>query len=774
MITKLKNLSVAGKTYLISAVFLSGMLIIAGTSTVLLNGIEKEMIEIAEEDVPLIRALTKVTINSLEQAILVEKVLPGQRGPSENRKILAEFQERTLDNYKYFDEALKLLGRADELAASPLSREKLAKIEEEVVTIRKHYTDYLSLAESTFGRIEAGQAITKAEQTELEDIQAHVDHMIEDELLKIEEFAAEAALRVEHDGVVILKVVLIVSAIASVMGLVASWLLVRAVASPLRTMAEGISEMARGNEVDIPCLENGDELGMLGRSLEDVINGGRESARLRQALDSCNTMMMVANRDHEIVYVTPAFTNHFSRFESAIRAEFPNFSVQTLIGTNIDVFHKNPSHNRGILDNLKESHTVEVSVAGRRLQLIITPVVSEKGNSLGTVVEWDDKTEELTMRDAIDRLISATKNGDLEQRIDLAEIGDSHRELVTGMNALTEVVDKATGELDEVLASFAKGDLTHHMTKEYQGRFGQLKDNANRTAEQLAEIVGQIQTATSEVANAASEIMGGTEDLSSRTEQAASNLQETAASTEEMSATVKQNAENAKDASELAAGADRSAKMGGEVVGQAVSAMAGIEQSAREITDIIGVIDEIAFQTNLLALNASVEAARAGEAGKGFAVVAQEVRQLAQRSAKAAADIKTLIQNSNGQVTEGVELVNKAGETLTEIVGSIGKVAHIVSEFSNASQEQAIGVQEINNSINNMDQMTQQNSALVEQSSAAARTLSDQAANLEELMAFFKLGDAMKRNPRQASKSIQPTARKRLETASQDDGWSEF
>jgi len=245
-----------------------------------------------------------------------------------------------------------------------------------------------------------------------------------------------------------------------------------------------------------------------------------------------------------------------------------------------------------------------------------------------------------------------------------------------------------------------------------------------------------------------------------------------------MAATVKQNAESAKDASELASNADHSAKTGGDVVEQAVGAMDRIEQSAQKITDIISVIDEIAFQTNLLALNASVEAARAGEAGKGFAVVAQEVRQLAQRSAQAAADIKTLIQDSNGQVKEGVELVNRAGEALAEIVGSIGKVAGIVQEISGASQEQAAGVQEINQSITSMDEMTQQNSALVEQSSAAARALSDQAGTLTKLIAFFKLegGAAPMLSGTTPARSIPAvkSARAHALAASADDGWNEF
>jgi methyl-accepting chemotaxis protein len=210
---------------------------------------------------------------------------------------------------------------------------------------------------------------------------------------------------------------------------------------------------------------------------------------------------------------------------------------------------------------------------------------------------------------------------------------------------------------------------------------------------------------------------------------------------EQLSATVRKNAENAKLASHDATATQAVADRGGEVVGRAVQAMARIEESSRKISDIIGVIDEIARQTNLLALNAAVEAARAGEAGRGFAVVASEVRSLAQRSSQAAKDIKDLITNSNGQVKDGVNLVNKAGESLTEIVASIKKVAVVVSEIANASAEQSTGIDEINRALTQMDQATQQNSALVEENAATAKTLEHQAKAMDEQVAFFQIAD---------------------------------
>lgn len=337
---------------------------------------------------------------------------------------------------------------------------------------------------------------------------------------------------------------------------------------------------------------------------------------------------------------------------------------------------------------------------------------------------------------------AAVSSGDLSRRIDADFDEPSLNQLANGMNGVSEVVEKAIDDLAEMLSAMANGDLSIRIRADYRGRFAELRDNANATAERLGEVVARIQDATLEVKNAVAEISSGTQDLSQRTEQAASSLEETAALTEQMSTTVRQNAENALSASGLADSATLTAEQGGVVVRQAVEAMSEIEGSAKKITDIIGIIDEIAFQTNLLALNASVEAARAGDAGKGFAVVAQEVRQLAQRSASASSDIKSLIKNSNSQVQGGVDLVNQAGTALGDIVDSIGKVASIVREISVASQEQATGVQEVNSAVAGMDQMTQQNAALVEESTAASGALDDQARKLAELISFFKRGSS--------------------------------
>ena len=277
------------------------------------------------------------------------------------------------------------------------------------------------------------------------------------------------------------------------------------------------------------------------------------------------------------------------------------------------------------------------------------------------------------------------------------------------------------------------------------GRRDEISEITNAmgmVVESVGNALSQIKLATNEVNNASAEISTSTTDLSQRTEEQAASLEETSAAMEEMTATVRKNAENAKEASSLASNTQDIADRGGQVVAKTVDAMAKIEDSSRKISDIIGVIDEIARQTNLLALNAAVEAARAGEAGPGFAVVASEVRSLAQRSSQAAKDIKVLITNSNGQVRDGVELVNKAGQSLDEIVDSIKKVSVVVAEIANASAEQSTGIEEINKALTQMDEMTQQNSALVEENAATAKTLEGQAQAMDERVAGFRLRGA--------------------------------
>jgi methyl-accepting chemotaxis protein len=319
---------------------------------------------------------------------------------------------------------------------------------------------------------------------------------------------------------------------------------------------------------------------------------------------------------------------------------------------------------------------------------------------------------------------------------------------VTAAVKASEAMQQAVQQVQDAVGAAKENDLTHRVPIDGKtGEIGALCTGVNGLLDTMTTVVTKIRNSAREVSSASAEISASTTDLSQRTEEQAASLEETSASMEQMSATVKKNAENAQQANQSAAGTRDVADRGGQVVAKAVDAMARIEESSRKISDIIGVIDEIARQTNLLALNAAVEAARAGEAGRGFAVVASEVRSLAQRSSQAAKDIKDLITNSNNQVKDGVDLVSKAGTALTEIVESIKKVAGIVSDIASASAEQAAGIEQVNKALTQMDEVTQQNSALVEENAATAKTLEQQSKAMDDEVSVFRVDDSEDRAP---------------------------
>ncbi|HMM74631.1 MAG TPA: methyl-accepting chemotaxis protein [Gammaproteobacteria bacterium] len=342
----------------------------------------------------------------------------------------------------------------------------------------------------------------------------------------------------------------------------------------------------------------------------------------------------------------------------------------------------------------------------------------------------------------------------------------------------------------EVMREVRQGRLDVGMNGEHDGEFAALQAAVNGTIEQLREVVAKIRDGARTINSAAIEVSRGNNDLSARTEAQASSLEQTAASMEQMTSSVQQNAEHSRKANELAASAREQASEGGKVVSRAVQAMSAINESSRKIADIIGVIDEIAFQTNLLALNAAVEAARAGEQGRGFAVVASEVRNLAQRSASAAKEIKALINDSARKVAEGSHLVDESGHTLSEIVSSVKRVSDLVADIALASDEQASGISQVNMAVTQMDQMTQQNAALVEQAAAASESMDQESRALLEVVGFFKheeaeggaMPAALERRGPDRPWSAKPATRKTPAPAPQpaaaaggdDEMWAEF
>ncbi|HJL40857.1 MAG TPA: methyl-accepting chemotaxis protein [Myxococcales bacterium LLY-WYZ-16_1] len=468
----------------------------------------------------------------------------------------------------------------------------------------------------------------------------------------------------------------------------------------------------------------------------------KRSAVLESALDNANKAFMLIDRDLVITYANKSTQELMRANEAVLRETFPGFRADGLVGTCIDIFHKDPAHQRGMLaDRRNLPHSTTITVGPLKFAITVSAVTDKEGNYVGNTMEWDDVTLLRKAEDQIKSLIDEASAGQLDARLDVEGWDGFVKEVGVGVNALLDQVVTPVKELKENLGAIASGNLVAAMSEAYRGEFAEISAAFNATATNLRGVVDRIRTAASAISEGSTQISAGNNDLSTRTQGQAAALEETAATVEELTGTVRQNANNAREANQLASGARNQAEEGGEVVSNAVDAMQAIAEASKKIADIIGVIDEIAFQTNLLALNAAVEAARAGEQGRGFAVVATEVRNLAQRSATAAKEIKALIKDSGEKVDEGCRLVDASGETLRNIVGSVKKVSDIVAEISAASDDQATAIEQVNQAVTQMDSATQQNAGLVEEAAAASMSLSDEATQLKDLVAYFQTGE---------------------------------
>lgn len=524
-----------------------------------------------------------------------------------------------------------------------------------------------------------------------------------------------------------------------------------------------------------------DELNNMQTQLRDRIEEEKrianEALRINRALDRVITSVLITDHQYQILYLNEAAKKLFKTEQDKIRTELPDFDANHLMGANIDVFYKNPIQQRQLLSTLNSNYLETLKIGGLTIDTSITSVKNAAGERLGTVFEFKDRTQEVATEQEINTVIQAASKGEFKERINLENKTGFFKTVSQSINQIIAFNQGMIEDIMRMFAALAEGDLTQKIESDYAGAFEQLKQDANVTVNRLTEIMTTIQQTANIVKAAAEEISQGNLSLSQRTEEQAASLQQTAASIEEMTGLLQQTAGNTQQASQLAISAKNQAEKGREVVGANMSAMTEISNSSKKITEIIEVINEIAFQTNLLALNAAVEAARAGELGRGFAVVASEVRNLAQRSAAAAKEIKGLIQDSVMKVEEGTKLANQSGETLEGIVLSVKKVSDIISEIAAASQEQSSGIEQVNKAVTQMDEMTQQNAALVEEAATASSAMTEQAQCLKEQIAFFEVGEQVQnqntKKPKPTTFHKQTTFHK-TDSHENDEEWENF
>ena len=464
--------------------------------------------------------------------------------------------------------------------------------------------------------------------------------------------------------------------------------------------------------------------------------------RAQSALEAVTSNVMIADASNNIVFMNKAAEGMFDRAESDLRKALPNFETRKVIGSNIDIFHKNPAHQKSMLTAMRDTHRAQITVGTRIFTLVATPLNDSQGKRSATVVEWGDRTAEVATEKEIDLIVQAATAGDFQSRLNIEGKEGFFKSLSVGVNQLMETSEQGLNDVAELLEAFSKGDLTHRIERDYQGLFGKVKESSNQTAEQLTRVLTEVRGAADALTGAANQVSETAQSLSQSASEQASSVEETTASIDTMSASITQNSDNAKVTDGMASKASKEAGEGGQAVTQTVLAM-------KQIAAKISIVDDIAYQTNLLALNAAIEAARAGEHGKGFAVVAAEVRKLAERSQDAAKEISELAVSS-------VSTAERAGKLLDEIVPSIQKTSHLVQEIAAASQEQSQSVTQIGGAMGQLSKATQQNASASEELAATSEELSGQAQQLQESVSFFNLeGDtAPAKNAMTASEGI--------------------
>jgi methyl-accepting chemotaxis protein len=455
-------------------------------------------------------------------------------------------------------------------------------------------------------------------------------------------------------------------------------------------------------------------------AMKDAAVAATFNQRIRLSLDSLPVCVTVSNAEALLVHATPPAKELLKLFGGA------SFSTDAFYGNKLSTLFKSPDDATRFDQAVRSGETVDMEIQGRKLRLLARPVHNESGQAIGRITHWIDRTEEIASEMEVSGIVSAAARGDLSGRVNLDGKIGFFANLSAAMNQLLDTSEGVMNDTAIALSALAEGNLTHRITRDYVGLFGQVKASANSTAENLTQVIGEVRSASDALTGAAEQVSATAQSLSQAASEQAASVEQTTASIDVMSASIAQNSDNATATNGMATTASVEATQGGQAVSQTVAAM-------KQIASKIGIIDDIAYQTNLLALNAAIEAARAGEHGKGFAVVAAEVRKLAERSQLAAKEIGDLAGSS-------VATAERAGKLLDAIVPSIQKTSELVQEIAAASSEQSESVVQIGGAMGQLSKATQQNASASEELAATSEELSGQAEQLQQSIAFFKTG----------------------------------
>jgi methyl-accepting chemotaxis protein len=707
----LGRLRVGARLNIAFAAVIALMLAIAGFSARAISNLSTQLHDVSVVDAEQVRNLIGIRYGVLQLDLALTKDTL-TNDDADNQFFAAQFK-------RYFESLPPLLKKA-------ISSEDDAQVKSMLGDIGNTLTPALDAYKRAeeLGMQNKNAEAQKILTLEIEPLRRKLMEQVEAAIQRRNQLVTDDVTNAEAAAHSALTLSMTIALLAAALGFLFAWMISRSIRNPLQRALNASQAVARG-DLAISIGKTGtDEVGQ-------VLHSMGQMAEVLKQFDGA--LLEIARRHHEgeISYAIPAerFPGSYGRLATTV-----NDLVQEHIAVKMRV-----------VDVVSRYAVGDLSVDMDRLPKEKAAIT----NAMDTV-----KQNLLSINAEIKRLVGAAAAGDFSQRGATERFQYEFRAMLEEFNRLMDVSEQGLRDAVRIFTALAEGDITQQIVNDSGGLFAELRSAANRTTENLEAMVGQIKSATDLVNTAAREISAGNANLSARTEQQAASLEETASSMEELTGNVRQSADNARMANQLAVGARDTATRGGATVEGVVSTMGEINEASRKISDIITVIDGIAFQTNILALNAAVEAARAGDQGRGFAVVASEVRSLAQRSAQAAKEIKTLITDAVSKVSSGVEQVEQAGSTMREIVSSVTRVTDVAAEISSATHEQSSGIEQINKAVVQMDEMTQQNAALVEQASAAARSLEEQAAALAQSVAAFKTRKSALSIVREAPKPV--------------------